>query len=117
MAQLKKSAQRAPRNRPPARTADERENQLISYAVDLAEQQLLEGTASAQVITHFLKLATTREQLERQKLHYETELLKAKKEAVESATRVEELYRQALEAMKSYGGDDSVDEPENPELL
>lgn len=82
---------------------------MISLAVDLAERQLREGTASAQVITHFLKLATTREQLEKEKLERENELLRAKTEALESAKRVEELYANALSAMKTYSGQSDDD--------
>lgn len=88
----------------PATTPEGRENQMIALAVDLAEKQLEEGTASAQVITHYLKLGTTRERLEQKKLSLESELLVAKKEAIESAARVEELYLNALNAMRSYGG-------------
>lgn len=83
---------------------------MISLAVDLAERQLREGTASAQVITHFLKLATTREQLEKEKLARENELLRAKTEALESAKRVEELYANALSAMKTYSGQSDDDD-------
>lgn len=90
--------------RPPATTPEARENQLISAAVDLAERQILEGKASSQVITHYLKLATSRERLEREKLSRENELLQAKVEAIASAQRVEELYKNALDAMRSYGG-------------
>lgn len=90
----------------PALTPEARENQMIALAVDLAEKQLLEGTASAQVITHYLKLGTTRERLEKEKLEKENELLRAKTEAIESAKRVEELYAEAIEAMKAYGGGD-----------
>ena len=86
----------------PALAPEARENQLISLAVDLAEKQLIEGTASAQVITHYLKLATIKEQLEREKLEKENELLRAKTEAIQSAQRVEELYANALDAMRSY---------------
>ena len=86
----------------PALSPEARENQLISLAVDLAEKQLIEGTASAQVITHYLKLATIKEQLEREKLEKENELLRAKTEAIQSAQRVEELYANALDAMRSY---------------
>ena len=95
----------------PALTPEARENQMIALAVDLAEKQLIEGTASAQVITHFLKLATSRERLEKEKLEKENELLKAKTEAIESAKRVEELYSDALRAMRSYRGesDDTED--------
>ena len=89
----------------PALTPDTRENQMIALAVDLAERQLIEGTASSQVITHFLKLATSRERLEREKLEKENELLRAKTEAIESAKRVEELYSDALRAMRSYRGE------------
>lgn len=90
--------------RPPATTPEARENQLISLAVDLAEKQLSEGTASSQVITHYLRLGTTKERLEKEKLEKENELLKAKTEAIQSAKKVEELYEQALNAMKTYSG-------------
>ena len=88
----------------PAITPEMRENQLISLAIDVAEEQLRNGTASSQVITHFLKLATTKEQLEREKLIKENKLLEAKTGALESAGRVEELYKNALDAFRSYGG-------------
>lgn len=96
--------------KPPANSPEARENQLIALAVDLAEKQLAEGTASAQVITHYLKLGTTREQLEKEKLRRETELLSAKAEAMESAKRVEALYSEALNAMRSYSGQEIPDE-------
>lgn len=88
----------------PALTPEARENQLVSLAVDLAEKQLLDGTASSQVITHYLKLGTAKERLEREKLEKENELLKAKTETLQSAQRVEELYMNALNAMKNYSG-------------
>lgn len=90
--------------RSPARTPKERENELISLATDLAEQQLREGTATSQVITHYLKLGSTREILEQDKLEQEIELLGMKREVMESAKRVEELYGEALDAMRSYAG-------------
>lgn len=93
----------------PALTPEARENQMIALAVDLAEKQLIEGTASSQVITHFLKLASTRERLEKEKLEKENELLRAKTEAIESAKRVEELYSDALRAMRSYRGETDED--------
>lgn len=86
----------------PALSPEARENQLIALAVDLAEKQLTEGTASAQVITHYLKLGTMKEQLEREKLERENELLRVKSEAIQSAQRVEELYANAIKAMHSY---------------
>lgn len=90
--------------RPPARTPEERENRMISLATDLAERQLEDGTATAQVITHYLKLGSTREQLEQAKLAQEVELLQTKSEMMASAKRVEELYATALDAMRSYAG-------------
>lgn len=87
-----------------ALTPEGRENQLISLAIDNAEKQLLEGTASSQVIVHFLKLASTNNQLEKEKLQRENELLKAKADAIESEKRTEELYSEAIEAMKRYSG-------------
>jgi hypothetical protein len=91
----------------PALTPEARENQLISLAVDLAEQQLIDGTASSQVITHYLKLGSTKEKLEKQILEEQRKLLEAKTEALQSAKRVEELYEDALNAMKSYSGQSS----------
>jgi hypothetical protein len=76
----------------------------------LAEKQILNGKASSQVITHFLKLASSKEKLEKEKLQRENELLKAKTEAVQSAKRVEELYTNALNAMRSYSGRGRNDE-------
>lgn len=91
--------------RKPATTPEGRENEMVSKAIDLAERQIEEGTASSQVITHFLKLGSTRERLEQQRLEHENELTKVKIEAIESQQRVEELYREALTAMRSYAGD------------
>jgi hypothetical protein len=87
-----------------ATTLEARENQLIAMAVDLSERQLQEGTASSQVITHYLKLGSSREKLEQDRLRVENELGKAKVEMMQSAKRVEELYGQALNAMRSYAG-------------
>ena len=90
--------------RPPATTPESRENQLIAAAVDLAEQQILEGKASSQVITHYLKLGTTREKLEQEKLRQENQLTQAKIESMASSTRVEELYSNAIKAFREYAG-------------
>lgn len=88
----------------PALTAESRENQLIYLATELAEKQLLEGTASSQVITHYLKLGSTKEKLEKEILEKQKELITAKTEALQSAKQVEELYIKAIEAMKNYSG-------------
>lgn len=92
------------RQRHPATTPESRENQLISIAVDLAERQMLEGTASAQVITHFLKLGSSRDRIERANLKEKNKLLKAQTEAIKSEKRMEQIYSEALEAMRAYGG-------------
>lgn len=99
-----KKREKTKRRRAPAKTVEARENQLISLAVDLAEKQLAEGIASAQVITHFLKLGTMRAKLEMEKLRQENELLGAKTEALQSAKRIEALYGEALSAMREYQG-------------
>lgn len=90
----------------PALTPESREKQMISLAVDLAEQQLKDGTASSQVITHYLKLASIKEKLERERLVEENKLLRAKTEAIASAKNIEKLYSDAITAMKRYGGYD-----------
>lgn len=97
------------RSRRPATTPEARENQVIALAYDLAEKQIIEGTASSQVITHFLKLGTTRERLEQEKLAHETALLQKRTEEMASAARVEELYTRALKSMRSYSGQPELD--------
>lgn len=93
----------------PATTPQGRENQLISLAADLAEKQLRDGTASSQVITHFLKMASGREELEREKMQRENLLLSAKVAELDSRKNSEELYAKALEAMRKYSGQDDGD--------
>lgn len=94
----------------PALTPDSRENQLISMAIDLAEKQLRDGTASSQVIAHFLKLGSSKERLEKERLEQENKLLRAKTEAIESSKDIKGLYERALQAMKMYSGGGSSDE-------
>lgn len=96
--------------RPPAKTPEDRENQLINQAIDLAEQQLLHGTASSQVVVHYLKLGSSRESLEQERLRNENELLKAKIESMADMKKQEELYEEALNAMRAYAGHDTVEE-------
>nr|DAE42465.1 MAG TPA: hypothetical protein [Caudoviricetes sp.] len=93
-----------------ATTPEARENQMISYAMDLAEQQILDGTASSQVITHFLKLGTEKERLEREKLKQENELLKAKAHALESSEEMKTMYEEAIKAMRTYSGNGDPDD-------
>ena len=92
----------SPSRRRPATTPEGREQQLISMAVELAEQRIRAGTASAQEIVHFLKLGSTREQLEQERLRRENQLLASKADALASASRMEELVGEAIEAMRSY---------------
>lgn len=88
----------------PAISPEVRENQLISLAVDLAEKQLREGTASSQVITHYLKLGSTKEKIEKEILEEQKKLLEAKTQSIQSAERIEKLYTDALNAMRKYSG-------------
>ena len=93
----------------PALTPAAREKQLVSLAVDLFEKRLREGTASSQEVTQILKLGSARADLEKEMLRHQVELVKAKTESLQAAKRVEELYANALKAMRSYsgqGGDD-----------
>ena len=92
------------RSSPPPRTSEARELELASAAYDLAEDQIREGTASSQVITHFLKAGSMRERLEQERMAHEIELMDVKRQQLEGQKRVEELYVSALEAMRAYSG-------------
>lgn len=95
-----------PRRR--ATTPDIREQQLIAKAYDLTERRIGEGTASAQEVTLFLKLGSSRERLEQERIQHENELLVVKREAMAQAARTEELFAEAIRAMRSYQGDTSA---------
>ena len=107
---VKSSTSGSTRKMRPALTPEARENQMISLAVDLAEQQLREGTASSQVITHYLKLGSTKERIEKEILEKQKELISAKTRALESAERIEELYAEAISAMRRYSGNGEADD-------
>lgn len=92
------------RRRAPATDLGIRENQMIALAIDAAERDLLSDNPSKQIVVHYLKLATVQAQLEKEKLQRENQLLAAKTDALESQSRTEELYRNAIEAMASYSG-------------
>ena len=94
----------------PALTPEARENQMISLAVDLAEKQLQEGTASSQVITHYLKLGSMRERLEREKLAEENKLLRAKTKSIKEAAEMKDLHVNAIKAMARNSGNGDDDE-------
>ena len=101
------------KKRRPALSPEARENQLIALAVDLVEQRLLDGSASSQETTHFLKLGSMKNHLEMEKLREENKLLKAKTESIQSAKRVEELYAEAINAMRRYSGNRSSSDEED----
>ncbi len=107
----KQNSPQSPR-RPPGTTPNARENQLIAAAVDLAEKQIREGTAAATVVVHYLKLGSSREYLEQQRLALEGELLRAKAEIMASQKRQEDLFANALSAMRSYKGEEQLEEEE-----
>lgn len=92
------------RPRRPAISPEANENQMISMAMDLARKQLQEGTASSQVITHFLKLGTAKAELEKEKLERENELLRAKTQAIDSSKDMLAMYEDAIKAMQRYSG-------------
>lgn len=114
---MKKSVRRLSEDTPSPRnhaiTPEARENQLIAKAVNLAEKQLDEGTASAQVITHYLKLGSTKERLEKEILEKQKDLIEAKTKALESSQRIEALYADALNAMRAYSGQDDSGDDQN----
>jgi hypothetical protein len=109
----RKDAEPSRPRRPPATTPEARESQMISLAVEVAEAQMRAGTASSQVITHYLKLATTRERLEQEKLTRENALLAAKADSMISGKNSEDLYEKAIKAMKSYQGQEVADDYED----
>ena len=105
MAVSKKNADGAIKRKfAPATDMESRENQLISLAVDAAERELLKPNPSNQVALHYLKLGTTKLQLEKEKVRRENLLLEKKASAIESSTKTEELYQNAIDAMRIYSG-------------
>lgn len=110
MAKVKTESPRSTPKRRTALTPEGREGQMIALAVDLAEQQLREGTASSQVITHFLKLGSERERLERERLAEENKLLRAKTEALEAQKESKVQYEKILKALRNYNGMGDPDE-------
>lgn len=94
----------------PALSPEARESQLVSLAVDLAEQQLRDGTASSQVITHYLKLGSMREKIERDLMKKQMELMDAKKQNLQSTEEIKELYSEAIKALGIYGGKDPAND-------
>ena len=111
MAKVKSSSSSGGQNRiRPALSVENREMQLGSLAVDLAEKQLREGTASSQIITHYLKAVSQRAQLELERLRSENEMLRAKTKAIASAEDQKILLEKALKAFTEYSGEASDDD-------
>ena len=101
---------RAPRRLRPGLSPEADENQLISLSIDAAKKMLVEGTAPTSIVLHYLKLATTRERMEREMMATQKELMEAKKQALESQAKVEQLYVNAMKAMRRYSGYGDPDE-------
>lgn len=93
----------------PALTPEADEQQLISLATDVARRQLLDGTASSQVLTHFLVLGSSKKRLESEIMELQKDLLVAKTDAIRSTKTIEELYSKAISAMRVYSGHESGD--------
>ena len=113
MANHQGSSMKSSRNSPPATTPEGRENQMISLAMDLAEKRMRAGTASAQEVTHFLKLGSVNARYEREILKSQKELMMAKTDQIRQAKKVDELYADAISAFKRYSGNQEMDEPDD----
>lgn len=98
------NASNAQKKMRPALTPEAHENQMISLAMDLVEKRLREGTATSQETVHFLRLASSKARIEKEILEKQKDLIAAKTESLQAAKRVEELYKNALDAMRSYSG-------------
>ena len=110
MATRRRTESSEPRRTRPATTPEARQNQLVALAYDLVERRLQEGTASAQETTHFLRMGSSRERLEQERLEAEIEISRAKQAMLESAQRTELMYEKALKAMRSYSGVEGLEE-------
>ena len=109
MAKYKETSSEPLRKRPPARTPEAQENRMVALAMDLVEERLRNKTASSQETTHFLKIGSTKERIEKEILEKQKELISAKTESIKSAKVIEELYVNALKAMSQYQGNQKVD--------
>ena len=102
-AKSREVAEKRPRSRP-ALSQEAKENYLISLAMDLVEERLANGTATSQEVCHFLKLGSTRERIEKEILERQKGLIEAKTENYQTAKHIEELYTEAIDAMRRYSG-------------
>lgn len=106
----------ARRRRPTAKTPEARENQMISLAMNLAEERMLDGTASNALVIHYLKLGSTRERMEKELMEKQMKKLDAQTESIESAQRIEGLYAKAIDAMRMYSGQRPLNEENEDEF-
>lgn len=102
MASDHRSAKVSAKRKPPAKTPEAREAQLVNMAYEFAEEQFRTGEASSQVTTHFLKLGSERERLEREKIRHETVLLEAKVKQIESQAELKVLFEDAMARLTGY---------------
>lgn len=109
MARVAKSGEASQKRRAPATTPEQRNNQLIAMSYDAAEELIASGKATSQLLTHFLKQGTARDELERQKLELESQLLQARTASLAASEDVRELYREAIQAMTEYKGTSADD--------
>lgn len=91
-------------------TPEAMENEIIAMAYELAAQRIANGTATSAELVHFLKMGSQKDRLEKANLEKDLELKQAKTEALQSAKRVEELYTDAIEAMRSYAGYQNIED-------
>ena len=101
---------------PPALTPEAQENRMISLATRLAEQKMLDGTASSQLIVHYLKLGSSKERLQQEIMEKQKDLIAAKTEALQTAKHIEELYNEAIKSMRVYAGQSDEDDEEDQDI-
>jgi hypothetical protein len=105
VARIVKPGTPEPRKRAPAVTPEQRNNQLIALSFDAAEEMITSGKATSQLLTHFLKQGTARDELERSKLELEAELLRARTDSIAASEDVRELLQKAIDSMTIYSGE------------
>lgn len=105
----KKTSSVSPDDRKPSLSPEAQENRMIALAVNLAEQQLRDGTASSQVISHYLKLGSTKAKLEKEILEKQKDLLTAKADSIRSNDELRGMYAEAIRAMSKYQGSNTGD--------
>lgn len=113
MARRKEEDAQPRRRRPPARSPRAAENRLISLAYEKVEDRIRNGEASAQEYTHFLKMGSSREKLEQERISMQSQLDRERIESMRALERREELFGAAIKAMRSYQGQEPEPEDED----